>query len=164
MSELTTELLGRACRIFLEVAFAGRIDQLPASKQVYAELGEGLPLADYLPPAPASIGIAQKGKPRADGQTAYEFRLGCQHYRNLKLRVQTMDFHGQQTWVFMVDTHDAFSTATPIPPADHPDAAEWLDLQRKNAILKQGIEAAFEARGIPTFKGLLRKDLNTPTE
>ena len=58
------------------------------------------------------------------------------------------------TWIFAVDTHDALQ----LDPS-HPDAIGWGRLQVANRQLKEQIEQIWEAQGLLTFNGLLRREL-----
>jgi hypothetical protein len=116
-------------------------------------------LADYLPPAPLSLGVAQDLAGKKEGQSGYEFRLGSIHFPHMKLRVHAVTLRGNQVWIYGVDTHDAFSRSNYAPPDNHPDATAWRTLQDKNAVLKAKIEEALEAAGYLTFKLLLRQGL-----
>ncbi len=162
MTELTTALLGRACRIFMERAYPSGLASIPPKKRPYYDMDPERPVCDYLPPSPTAAGIVQDLSARKECLRAYELRLGCGHFPNLKLRVQMMEWRGGPAWLFSVDTHDAFSRTSIQPPPDHPDAAGWLVLQEKNRQLKDRIEDDFEQAGFLTFKGLLRGDLETP--
>ena len=86
-------------------------------------------------------------------------RLGCCHYPNLKLKTQIIKDGSESEWLFSVDTHDAFSSTSFLPPPHHPDAPRWRILQADNCALKQKIEAAWEDAGLLTFNALLRRDL-----
>jgi hypothetical protein len=77
--------------------------------------------------------------------------LGCAHYPHLKLQVVTAD---DGSLVFSVDTHDAVQLV-----ADHPDWPRWRQLQTANRDLKVRIERSWEAEGLLTFNGLLRREL-----
>lgn len=81
----------------------------------------------------------------------YSFRLGCTHYPHLKLQVVNTD---DGSLVFSVDTHDAVQ----LQP-DHPDWPRWRQLQTANRELKTRIERAWDAEGLLTFNGLLRREL-----
>jgi hypothetical protein len=161
MSQMTSECLGRACRLFMDLAYPGGLDTIPPKKLPYYHLPADAPLADFLPPAARAAGVCQSlaGK---EGKHGYEFRLGSAYFPHLKLRVHEMDHRGTSLWVYSVDTHDAFSRSNYAPPAEHPDAAAWRSLQEKNALLKARIEEALEAAGFVTFKGLLRMGLPSP--
>ncbi len=162
MAELTTAQLGQACRLFMELAYPGGPATIPPKKRAYYAIDLQRPLRDFLPPAPEAAGIAQDLSTRRDGPRGYEFRLGSAHFPHMKLRVLLMEQHGEPVWVFTVDTHDAFSRHSVQPPPDHPDAAAWLALQETNRQLKDRIEDELEQAGFPTFKSLLRSDLESP--
>ncbi len=79
--------------------------------------------------------------------------------RTSSCAAQQLTINHEPGWVFMVDTHDGFSTNHRFPPANHPDAQAWLILQNNNRILKEKIEAGFEQEGIATMNSVLRRDL-----
>jgi hypothetical protein len=70
--------------------------------------------------------------------------------------MQVVDCDQAGTWVFAVDTHDGIR----LEP-HHADAECWALLQAANRELKRRIEQAWEADGLLTFNGLLRRDLAT---
>jgi hypothetical protein len=154
MPLLSTPLLARACRIFMEAAYPDGPESIPEHKRPYLAIPDDGAIKDYLYPAPLARGICQQISD--DGHT---FRLGSKHYANLKLRVHCVLENGACRCVFAVDTHDAFSRENVQPPLDHPDAAGWLTLQAKNNALKHQIEAAWDAAGILTHNRLLREEL-----
>src|SRR5438105_2129378 len=153
MNGLTTALLGRACRIFLQLAYPDGEDTIPAKRRVYLHLAPDQPLADYLPPAPAASGIGQELPASDNRPRGYAFRLGSATFPHLKLQV--VDYNGSAC-VFHVDTHDTFQ---PGLPADHPEAKRWRSLQEGNRKLKEQIERAWEREGLTTFNSLLRDGL-----
>jgi hypothetical protein len=158
MFPLTTSVLARACRIFMDAAYPEGPSTLPVGKLPYLNVAADDPLANYLPPAPLAQGVCQ-----TLGAEGYSFRLGSSRYPNLKLRVQCVGHDGAARCVFSVDTHDAFSDRHFQPPADHPDAPAWLALQAANQELKEKIETAWESAGILTFNKLLREELEAPS-
>src|SRR5438552_2432273 len=94
MNGLTTALLGRACRIFLELAYPGGEETIPAKRRVYFSVAPDQPLEGFLPPAPAASGIGQV-LPAAGGRTrGYAFRLGSAAFPHLKLQVVDYDNAG----------------------------------------------------------------------
>lgn len=150
MIPFDTPLLAVACRIFLEAAYGDGPRRLPPASARYADpLTEG-------PPEPwwESDGVYQ-----ALPQGGFTLRLGSATYPHLKLRVQTMRTATAKLSVFAVDTHDSFSNHDIQPPAGHPEATAWQVLQETNRTLKERIEAAWEAAGLPTLNGLLRQAL-----
>jgi hypothetical protein len=154
MPLLSTPLLARACRIYLDTAYPGGAPTIPEHKRAYAAISPDEPVQRYLMPSPLAQGICQKA-----GEGCYTFRLGSPRYVNLKMKVHCVAERGACQCVFSVDTHDAFSKDHVQCPADHPDAAAWLELQAANRELKEKIEAAWGAAGILTHNGLLRAEL-----
>src|SRR5262249_1087270 len=145
MKGLSTALLREACRIFLAHAYPEGEATIPAPRRVYLHLEDEL--ESWLAPP-----LCQPFH-MDDGVCGYAWRLGCRHFPHLKLRATNQD-HGE-SWVFSVDTHDAVR----LEP-NHPDAAHWAQLQQANQQLKEEIEQAWEAAGLLTFRGLLRRDLD----
>jgi hypothetical protein len=146
MTGLTGALLDRACRTFLGQAYPGGPANVPAAKQPYLHIDPVAPLDPLLAPP-----VCQTLPAPGGGVRGYSFRLGCTHYPHLKLQVVTTD---DGSLVFSVDTHDAVQ----LQP-DHPDLPRWRQLQTANRELKTRIERAWEADGLLTFNGLLRREL-----
>ena len=148
MRGLTATLLGKACRIFLALAYAD--GQVPAAKRPYAEIQSDQVLEPLLTPPvcqplPAVAGVSR----------GYAFRLGCSWFPHLKLQVVDC---GTIPCVFAVDTHDAMKLE-----GDHPEAERWSQLQESNRSLKLRIERAWEQEGLMTFNELLRQGLAPDT-
>jgi hypothetical protein len=156
MPTLDTARLALACRVFLATAYPGAPASLPANKLPYWDMAHDHAVDAYLTPAPLAVGICHPL-----GNNGYSFRLGSAHYANLKLKVQWVEADSASSWVFAVDTHDAFSATRMQPPPDHPDAAAWFNLQAANQALKERIETAWEAAGLLTLQRLLRQDLGS---
>jgi len=155
MEGLTTALLGRACRIFLELAYPVGERSIPAKKRLFWDVPPEAPLERYLPPQVGPdlcqpVGAAPGCKP------GFAYRLGCAYFPHLKLQVVRCD----KGWVFGVDTHDQFFPGG-LPESD-PEAEAWRQLLTANRQLKERIEQAWEAAGLTTFHKLLRADLAHP--
>jgi hypothetical protein len=146
MKGLTGALLDRACRTFLGLAYPDGPQSVPAAKQPYLHINPGAPLESLLAP-PVGQALPAPG----GGVRGYSFRLGCTHYPHLKLQIVNTE---DGSLVFSVDTHDAVQ----LQP-DHPDLPRWRQLQTANRELKTRIERAWEADGLLTFNGLLRREL-----
>lgn len=146
MTELTTALLGRACRIFLAQAYPGGPETMPAAKRRYLDLPPDAPLEPLLGPP-----VGQPLKTAEGRVRGYALRLGSTDFPHLKL--QAVNCNGGDGWVFAVDTHDAI----PLAP-DDPDVERWRALQAANRRCKEAIELAWEADGLLTFQGLLRRE------
>jgi hypothetical protein len=148
MKGLPAAFFGRACRTFLQMAYPGGPGTIPPGKSAFLEVRAEEPLERLLvPPICEALN-------RADGRCrGYAFRLGSAGYPHLKLQVISHD--AGVSYLFAVDTHDAFK----LDPT-HPDAAGWKKLQIANKELKEQIERAWEKEGLPTFNSLLRRELN----
>jgi hypothetical protein len=162
MQCLTTDLIRQACSIFLPLAYPGGDGAVPAKKQGLLNLPRGLDLLDHLSADAATRDCCQLVFGKTGSVRAVLFRLGCTHYPHLKLKVQLVDHDQGAVWLVGVDTHDAYSPTSFLPPPGHPDVAAWATLQAANAALKERIEAAWDQAGLTTFNGLLRRDLNKP--
>lgn len=147
MAGLTAALLGRACRTFLALAYPQGERSIPPAKAVFLDLPADQPLDTFLGPHLCQRLTDARGELRG-----YAFRLGSAAFPHVKLQVVRCDHDGGL--VFGVDTHDAVF----LEPG-HPDAAGWAALQEANRALKEQIERAWEAEGLLTFNGLLRRGL-----
>jgi hypothetical protein len=96
--------------------------------------------------------VCQPIKDSKGGVRGFAFRLGSTCFPHIKLQVT--DCGPEGGLVFAVDTHDGFN----LDPG-HPDACRWAAIQMDNRILKEKIERAWEADGLLTFNGLLRRGL-----
>ena|SRR5438128_2005003 len=147
MCGLTTPLLGRACHTFLTLAYPGGPSTIPPNRRVFLDLAPNQDLEPLLKPPLCEVLRTPQGALRG-----YAFRLGSAVYPHVKLQVISHDRDAD--CIFAVDTHDAFHLER-----NHPDAAGWAKLQTANRQLKQQIEHAWEADGLLTFNGLLRREL-----
>lgn len=158
MNELTTELLGRACRAFMDRAYPEGPETIEPRKRIFYDLPAGASLDDYLPPAAAAAGVVEDLTAHTGGLAGYSFRLGSAHFPHIKLRAQLMDARSCPVWVWSVDTHDAYTRIDHLP-ADDPEVRGWRDLQQRNARLKLQIEEALDTAGFVTPTSLLRLEL-----
>jgi len=121
----------------------------------------------YDPPAPAHV-LAQLRRMReatpaerlagcferedGPGPTRYALRLGNRFYPHMKLVLERTN---RGPWVFRADTHDLHVTLAP----DDPERPALDALRARNRDVASAIESAWEAEGIPTFRGYLQRDL-----
>jgi hypothetical protein len=146
MNGLTTALLGRACRIFLELAYPGGYSTIPPPKNIYFSLPDDQPLEAVLASPVCQPLLTPDGAIRG-----YSLRLGSAFHPHLKLQIIS---HDESACIFGVDTHDAIDLQSACM-----DAARWEQFQKINRQLKERIEQAWEAAGLLTFNGLLRREL-----
>ena len=147
MTGLTPMLLGRACRIFLSCAYPDGDATIPPAKAAYLDLAGRETLAPFLAPP-----LCQPIKDARGNVSGYALRLGSACFPHVKLQVTDCGPEGGP--VFTVDTHDALT----LDPC-HPDAPRWAAIQAANRVLKEKIESAWDAAGLMTFNGLLRRGL-----
>lgn len=162
-SSVAMPLLACACREFMRLAYPDGPASIPENKRIYLDLPVDGQVEDFLPPAAAAEGVGQIIPGPNGGIRGYAMRLGSARFPHLKLKLQLIDYNNSTAWVFMVDTHDAFSRDSVQPPPDHPDAPGWNALQAANRDLKARIEKAFEQEGLMTFHGLLRGEVPKAT-
>jgi len=148
MKGLTSSLLGRACRIFLTLAYPDGEAAIPPNRRPYLHIAEDQPLEGLLKAPVGQAVLGEAGKVRG-----YAFRLGSCDYPHLKLKVTDCDDNG--TLVFGVDTHDACLNLDP----GSPEGARWAHIRASNQRLKEKVEQLWEAEGLPTFNSLLRRQL-----
>jgi hypothetical protein len=148
MTGLTTELLGRACRIFLALAYPQGTDGLSPGRRCFASMAPDEPLARFveLPE------VCEKLYTPEGGLRGLAFRLGSARFGHIKLQVIDPDNGGP--CVFAVDTHD--TGRWPLSPDE---AEAWTRLQIENRKLKESIEREWERQGLLTFNALLRRGL-----
>jgi hypothetical protein len=148
MGDLTPQLLGNACRIFLTFAYPGGMDTIPAAKRAFFHLDAEASLEPVLRPPVCALLKTSQG-----GVRGYALRLGSASYPHLKL--QTVSHGAETQWIFSVDTHDSVEFAP-----GHPDIPGWAKLQTTNQRLKETIERAWESAGLLTFNRFLRQELH----
>jgi CheY-like chemotaxis protein len=137
--ELTPALLRRAVDIYLAHAYPAGAARAPL---VTARDFDGAPTA--------SEWLARFERPddtRVVGVPSYALRLGNYRYPFMKLVVE--EYLVDEEVFFSVDTHDNLDVR---PSA--PDWAQWLELKAFNRELKDEIERAWLAEGLPTFEKL----------
>jgi hypothetical protein len=159
MQELTTELLGKACGVFLALAYPEGAAAIPEPRRAFLALPPGQAVADWVQNAGLSRAVCQPVRVADGSLRGYALRLGSADFPHLKLMAQWVGEGDDGIWVFAVDTHDAFFQDQRRPPPGHPDAAEWTRLQVANRQLKESIERAWEHEGLCTFNSLLRSGL-----
>ena len=153
MQSLAVPLLSQACRTYLELAYPGGSESIPERIRHYLQLDPTWALDQVVPPAPIAVTVCQLIKE----PPGYLFRLGCAHFPHMKLKTHRMFLRNETTWIFAVDTHDAYF----LPPKDFGETEEWQNILLANKNLKERIEQAWEEQGILTLKSVLRLELES---
>src|ERR1022692_4180537 len=158
----TTQDLALACQLFLELAYPDGTDTIPDSKRTYCNIPSDASIDDFLPPAKIATTVCQDLRKLKGAVRGYEFRLGSKLHPHLKLRIQIVDFHDRDVWVYSVDTHDHFFQVT--QNLNPEEAKAWRLLVEQNRSLKHCIEDALAAAGFLTPKSLMKLDLTAPVK
>src|SRR5262245_53637285 len=74
----------------------------------------------------------------------YALRLGNKRYPNMKLVFQELLVRDK--FFFAVDTHDEV-----FVDSSWSDFDQWIELKRENSTIKEEVERAWQAAGVPTF-------------
>ncbi len=143
MGELRLDLLRTAAEIYLSLAYPTALIPIVVSRRLVWH--DGGPSDEVLGSPPfehASI---------APGRTApvYALRLGNHRYPHMKLQIQP--WPNVAGFMLSVNSHDQVSgLGTGV------DAQAFRELQAENQRLKEAIEEAWDAAGLPTFLRYLR--------
>jgi CheY-like chemotaxis protein len=141
LEDLTPAHVRRAVAIYLEIAWPG--SDFPRPRVSVRDL-EGANTLEELFTRFERVKL-QEGplSPR------YTLRLGNKRYPFMKFVVQ--EYLVGREYFFSVDTHDDLD----VRP-DNPDYEAWQELRNHNRALKQRIEEAWAAAGLPTNRDLRR--------
>ena len=144
LNALRIDVLKHAVAIYLDIAYADR--EPPEVVRRRIQWPEGLDAATLLMKLPFER-VA-----RADGEapTVFALRLGNARYPHMKLQVQT--WPNPAGFLLSVNTHDQVLSLDPGAA----DAEAFRALQTENQDLKEAIEGAWDAAGLPTFLRYLR--------
>lgn len=139
--------LRRAVGIYLARAYPS--GDPPESVRRRLDWPEGADVATLLPKPP----FERASKPGSP--PIYALRLGNVRYPHMKLQVQPWPCAAG--YIISVNTHDQVLGLDP----NAADADAFRALQAENARIKEAIEGAWDAAGLPTFLRYLRDYLDT---
>jgi hypothetical protein len=158
LETLSIHDLASACRTFMAISYPGGAESIPDAKRPYFTMTDECNVADFLPPGRLAVGICQDLSKAKGGVPGFEFRLGSAGHPHLKLRVELVNLHEHDVWVYSVDTHDRFALQA-VKNLSPQEAETWRALLEKNSALKKQIEAAFADGGLFTPTSILKVDL-----
>jgi len=137
LNELTTALLKKAIRLYLDIAY-----DKPEDREKHwpgLRLDEGMQGRELL------VQFIDESHYTEDVLSQrYVLRLGNRRYPHMKLVVE--EFVIPNRYYVGVDTHDQL----PVRP-DDPEYAAWQELRRFNRDVKEAIEEKWTAEGVPTM-------------
>jgi hypothetical protein len=144
-ASVTPAELGRAVRIYLERAYpSGTVPEAVQRRLSWLDQDDPAALDLTAPP------FERANRPGPGVPTIVALRLGNERYPQMKLQVQAWPHSAG--YLLSVNTHDQLLSLNP----DARDADAARELQVFNQELKQAIELAWEAAGLPTFLRYLR--------
>ncbi len=141
VTELTPDHVRRAIAIYLELAW-------PPAESSLAPPVRTEDFADAATLDALFARFEQRPEDQRGDLHHFALRLGNLRYPFMKLVVQ--EFLVDDELFFAVDTHDDLTLDSGAP-----DFERWVELKRWNRELKNRIEAAWHAAGLPTSGGLL---------
>ena len=152
LADITGDMLHRAIEIYLERAYENP-DQIPDSVRGRAA---ALPAASRGPDL-LSLDVFERLPADANAADASRFnlRLGNAGYLHMKLGLDRVS--GTDEFVLVVDTHDKHFAAL----IQGTEQDQYKALVDRNAGVKEAIESAWAAAGLPTFQGYLRERLKS---
>ncbi|WP_205678645.1 hypothetical protein [Aquisphaera insulae] len=152
LGELRIDSLRRSVEIYLGIAYpSGNLPELIRRRLAWPE-GSFTESTLSRPP------FERAGR-AADGSTnVYALRLGNARYPHMKLQIQP--WPNEAGFLLSVNTHDQVA-GLDVGAAD---VQAFRDLQAENQRLKEAIEAAWEAAGLPTFLQYLRAYIQSHAE
>lgn len=141
---LRLDVLRRAVDVYLKIAYPG--GEYPESVRRRATWDEAADPRELLAGPP----FERAGRVPGSRSMIYALRLGNRRYPHMKLQFQPWD--NAEGLMLSVNTHDQIASFD-LAPAD---ADAFHRLQVENQELKEAVEQAWEAEGLPTFLRFLR--------
>lgn len=138
------DVLRRAVDLYLKVAYPS--GEYPESVRRRSTWAEGLAPHELLAKPP----FERAGKTPGSQTPIFALRLGNRRYPHMKLQLQP--WNNAEGLMLSVNTHDQVA-GLDLAAAD---AEAFRQLQAENQQLKETIEQAWEAEGLPTFLHFLR--------
>lgn len=146
------DALRRAAMIYLKLAYPS--GKWPEAIQRRLNWPEGVAPQELLSKAP----FERAGKVPGTEAPIFALRLGNDRYPHMKLQIQP--WPNEAGLMLSVNTHDQIAGLD----LGLADAQGFKQLQTHNQELKESIEQAWEAEGLPTFLQYLRDYLNHRAE
>jgi hypothetical protein len=151
-SALRLDVIRRAAELYVQLAYPS--GQIPEAVNRRLNWPLDAPPADVLSKAP----FERAGRVPGTQTPIYALRLGNARYPHMKLQIQP--WSNEEGLMLSVNTHDQIA-GMDLLGADGP---AFKQLQAENQQLKEAIEQAWEAAGLPTFLNYLRAYLEARAE
>lgn len=137
---LTIALLRQATDVYLGIAYPD--GPPPEAVRRRLDWPEAVGIGELLAGRPFERSRPTSG----DGTITYSLRLGNAGYPNMKLQLQPWPT-GTSGFLLLVNSHDQVMAQVVRPE----EQQAFRALQAENQRIKEAIEAAWDARGLPTF-------------
>ncbi|NQT87975.1 response regulator [bacterium] len=148
LRDFTLDKLAAAMRLYLSRAYPD--GHVPEKARAAADLSGARSLKD-------ALGVEAvetfESRDRPGFLEKYRWRLGNDFYSHMKLGLECCS--DTEDFIFNVDTHDR--ELEPGSPLTRQDG--YRELLTRNSALKCEIEAAWDAAGLPTFRGHINRHL-----
>ncbi len=145
LSTLRIDLVRRAAEIYIAHAYPGTEPPESVARRMTWSPGESA--AELLPKPP----FERAGRVPGTQTPIYALRLGNRHYPHMKLQIQP--WPNAAGMMLSVNTHDQIA-GMDLGVSDN---KAFKELQAQNQHIKEVIEQAWEAVGLPTFLQYLRE-------
>jgi hypothetical protein len=145
MRSVELDVLRRAVEIYLQLAYPNGV--VPDSIRRRLEW----PAAHDADTLLGSPPFERAGKSKTTGTPIYALRLGNARYPHMKLQIQP--WPNAAGFMLSVNTHDQVLSLDPSAA----DLPAFREIQTENQRLKEEIEHAWDAAGLPTFLRYLRE-------
>lgn len=149
LSALDLDLLRRAVEIYLGPAYPdGKVPEAVTRRLDWDPDADALTLLGKAP-------FERATRAGGGGPTIFALRLGNYRYPHMKMQVQP--WPTTAGFMLSVNTHDQVFAVDPTSP----DAEAFRSLQAENQRIKEAIEQAWDAEGLPVFLRYLREYIQT---
>ena len=138
------DVLRRAVEVYLKIAYPA--GEYPEAVKRRTSWPEGVPPHELFAGPP----FERAGKAPGGRSPIFALRLGNRRYPHMKLQFQP--WGNDEGLMLSVNTHDQIAGLD----MGEADAEAFRRLQAENQRLKEEIEQAWEAEGLPTFLHFLR--------
>jgi len=149
---LRLDLLRRSAEIYLELAYPSGVIPAPVAHRLIWPAGDTAEQLLIGPP------FERAGKAPGRSTPIYALRLGNYRYPHMKLQIQP--WPNDAGFMLSVNTHDQVSGLD----LQAGDGQAFRELQVENQRLKEAIEQAWDAAGLPTFLRYLRDYIKSRSE
>ncbi|MFO0911254.1 MAG: hypothetical protein U0794_23435, partial [Isosphaeraceae bacterium] len=145
------DVLRRAVEIYLQLAYPNGVVPEPVRRRLEWPSCDDVDTLIHGPP------FEKAGRNKTSGAASFALRLGNARYPHMKLQIQP--WPNAAGYMLSVNTHDQVLSLDP----ESADLPAFREIQEDNQRLKEQIEHAWDAAGLPTFLRYLREYIEQRT-